>query len=390
MGFLNFISVIVLPILELIIVLKFVFELVARWKSIKVALSEKIFPQKFRNKLLNLPGFLIKNLPLFLLFSVASSFIVLVPILLLNSNSPWHVIVFYVAILANLSIAVIIYWTGLPILKSRRFHCKLSDQQCQDVYCTTNNDEIVKTNERVIISLSEFNKNWKNTALIWIIIYSIELAVYSLNSKFSPQDQVELKRLSFLLFDICNILSTLVFYRCLIILNKSTFSTNNDTLWFKYPDSYSFITFYAVLLMISDTFLYFNPHHVDDYKYFSSTIAILIGLFGALTFARFAGRIDSKFMNNSGIILVLLYFYSFLQLLFGVMQSTVHFGLVNSFLFEYHFIILFALGFLLKAIIAIFLIFIFADKKIVIYLIRMVNADKILSRGSIDNLRRDI
>jgi len=177
----------------------------------------KLTPKGIKVKLIVLGNFCRRNPPgllLLLLILFYISFIVLIPLV---SNLDFKQTAFQVGLGGNLAFAVIVLVFGLPLMKDNNFHRKLSKTISKKLYATESNQEILRINRRVTKSMTEFNKSWRNTATVWLIVYLLEFSAYLFTNLYKVEWEREIQNVLRILFDVCNVLSTLFFYRIFLL-----------------------------------------------------------------------------------------------------------------------------------------------------------------------------
>ncbi|MEI8048262.1 MAG: hypothetical protein WCI92_12840 [Bacteroidota bacterium] len=188
-------------------------------------------------------------------------------------------------------------------------------------------------NEQAYFALSQLKFFWNLTLIAWILSYSFQVIfpradTYFLLEKLNLPISRQLYNSFYnLVLDVFYLLSTVLFTFFVMILAKPTIKitrihSNENAegkivLKTKFPPLLkNAIICSAILLLIFDItgkFFYTN-------FYFQTLVYVCLGLFGGLLINVFTGRIDSKFINLNGFVIVLLYLYAYFVAFIPIIQ----------------------------------------------------------------------
>ncbi|MFH1119134.1 MAG: hypothetical protein V1775_04880 [Bacteroidota bacterium] len=289
-----------------------------------------------------------------------------------------HLTLYSIAIPANITIILGIILIGLPSPQEWTVLDAIPFQNLKDYFAETSNEAIIESKYRAKKSCIAFATYWRLAFIFMVWIYiSLLLSyfndVYSISS-FIPD----------FITNVFDVLSTVFFFGCLLILTQPTFVKDNNGIKFLMPKAFFYICVLGVGLIVFDAITLINA----EFAKFKVLSSLLIGLFGAFTFARFTGRLDSKFIRTPGWIVIIFYFYAFLLILFPIIHSIqafycniellekyklsdwlLHKSLING--VKIILSITIATLYFLKLFIAIAVIWLFKTNKILLYFVRM-------------------
>jgi len=281
---------------------------------------------------------------------------------------------------ANFVLVILIIILGLPHTSDKNKLDIIPKEKLRNYFYSINPTVVAHSKERAIKSCRHFYLWWTISFILLAFMYLIKVFyLFDIN----PQESIILY-----ITNIFNILSTLSFAFCLIIISKNTFQFEDNKLKFKLPKIYYIYCFIAFCLIFPN-FLFLVFEHCRETN-LNIIVSILVGLFGGFVFVRFTGRIDSKFMRTPGIIVYLFYFYSFLLIYYpfaDILNSLIRDNIIKisntpsniEMLFDISVTILLLLGYIMKTIIAMSIIWLYKKNKMLFYFVRMNRLQKELS-----------
>lgn len=239
-------------------------------------------------------------------------------------------------IIINLITSVILLALSLPceyskVFSTDDFFTRLKSME--HFYGNADDKKRKLINEQAYFALSQLKFFWNLTLIAWILSYSFQVIfpradTYFLLEKLNLPISRQLYNSFYnLVLDVFYLLSTVLFTFFVMILAKPTIKitrihSNENAegkivLKTKFPPLLkNAIICSAILLLIFDItgkFFYTN-------FYFQTLVYVCLGLFGGLLINVFTGRIDSKFINLNGFVIVLLYLYAYFVAFIPIIQ----------------------------------------------------------------------